>query len=67
VQFAGARLDTLKRALFKENHPVEKVKRIGLGPLSLEGVPNGRYRLLDKRVVDALTNPKRPPKSKKSR
>jgi 23S rRNA pseudouridine2605 synthase len=67
VQFAGAKLDTLKRALFKENHPVEKVKRIGLGPLSLEGVPNGRYRLLDKRVVDALTNPKRPPKSKKSR
>jgi 23S rRNA pseudouridine2605 synthase len=67
VQFSGARLDTLKRALFKENHPVEKVKRIGLGPLSLEGIPNGRYRLLDKRVVDALTIPKRPLKTKKSR
>jgi 23S rRNA pseudouridine2605 synthase len=67
VQFSGARLDALKRSLFKENHPVEKVKRIGLGPLSLEGIPNGRYRLLDKRVVDPLTNPKRPPKPKKSR
>lgn len=66
VQFGGAKLDLLKRTLFKENHPVEKVKRIGLGPLSLEGIPNGRYRSLDKRVVEALTHPKRPPKPKKS-
>jgi 23S rRNA pseudouridine2605 synthase len=67
AQFAGAKMDVLKRILFKENHPVEKVKRIGLGPLSLEGIPNGRYRLLDKRVVDALNGPKRPAKTKKFR
>jgi 23S rRNA pseudouridine2605 synthase len=67
AQFAGAKLDVLKRTLFKENHPVEKVKRIALGPLSLQGVPNGRYRLLDKRVVDALTVAKRRGKPKKSR
>ncbi len=67
VQFAGARMEVLRRTLFKENHPVEKVKRIGLGPLSLEGIPNGRYRLLDKRELQALANPKRPAKPKKSR
>jgi 23S rRNA pseudouridine2605 synthase len=58
AQFAGARLDALKRLLFKENHPVEKVKRIGLGPLSLEGIPNGRYRALEKRELEALSAPK---------
>jgi 23S rRNA pseudouridine2605 synthase len=67
AQFAGAKMDLLKRILFKENHPVEKVKRIGLGPLCLEGIPNGRYRLLDKRVVDALNAPKRPAKTRKLR
>jgi 23S rRNA pseudouridine2605 synthase len=67
VQFSGARMEILRRTLFKENHPVEKVKRIGLGPLSLEGIPNGRYRLLDKRELEALLNPKRPVKPKKSR
>jgi 16S rRNA U516 pseudouridylate synthase RsuA-like enzyme len=48
-------------------HPVEKVKRIGLGPLSLEGVPRGRYRLLKKEEAEAILNPKKPAKPKKRR
>src|SRR5216684_2427862 len=36
--------DALRRVLFAEKHPVEKLKRIGLGPLTLEGLPAGRYR-----------------------
>ncbi|MDP9147479.1 MAG: S4 domain-containing protein [Acidobacteriota bacterium] len=45
--------DILRRVLFAENHPVEKLKRIGLGPLNLEGLPQGRYRLLvEKEVAD---------------
>src|SRR5208283_3846483 len=54
VTTTGAKLDTLRRTLFKELHPVEKVKRIALGLLSLEGIPQGRYRLLDPRQADSL-------------
>ncbi len=46
--------DILRRVLFAENHPVEKLKRIGLGPLNLEGLPQGRYRLLVEAEVAEL-------------
>jgi 23S rRNA pseudouridine2605 synthase len=71
ARIAGAKMDVLRRALFKENHPVEKVQRVGLGPLTLEGIPRGRYRKLEMRHVEALaTNKpagKGPAKPKKSR
>jgi len=57
----GPKLELLRRALFREYHPVEKVMRIGLGPLSVEGIPRGRYRLLDKREVESLTKPPKKP------
>jgi 23S rRNA pseudouridine2605 synthase len=60
ASFQGPKLEQLRRTLFREHHPVEKVMRIGLGPLSIEGVPRGRYHLLEKRQVDALTKPKLP-------
>jgi 23S rRNA pseudouridine2605 synthase len=63
----GAKMDALRRVLFRENHPVEKVKRVGLGRLTLEGIPAGRYRLLDKSAVESLTSSKKPAKPKKSR
>ena len=63
----GAKLDALRRVLIRENHPVEKAKRIGLGSLTLEGIPTGRYRLLGKAEVDSLTNAKKPAKTRKSR
>jgi 23S rRNA pseudouridine2605 synthase len=56
----GAKLESLRNALFREHHPVEKVMRIGLGALSIEGIPRGRYHLLEKRQVDTLTKPKKP-------
>jgi pseudouridine synthase len=46
--------DTLRRVLFAAQHPVEKLKRVALGPLTLEGLPPGRYRLLDEREVAQL-------------
>ena len=49
MQMEGAKLETLRRTLFREHHPVEKVMRIGLGPFSIEGIPRGRFRLLDGR------------------
>ena len=61
--FAGARgkrlggdsqRDELRRVMFAEQHPVEKLQRIALGPLTLEGLPLGRYRLLGEREVSEL-------------
>ena len=46
--------DELRRVMFAEQHPVEKLKRIALGPLTLEGLPLGRYRLLGEREVNEL-------------
>jgi pseudouridine synthase len=46
--------DVLRRVLFAEQHPVEKLKRIALGPLTLEGLPQGRYRLLEEKEVSEL-------------
>lgn len=46
--------DALRRVMYAEKHPVEKLKRIGLGPLTLEGLPPGRYRLLKEKEVEEL-------------
>jgi hypothetical protein len=46
--------EEMRRVLVKENHPVEKLKRIGLGPLSVEGIPRGRYRLIEQRDAERL-------------
>ena len=60
LQMFGPRLESLRHALFRAKHPVEKVMRIGIGPLSIEGLPRGRYRLLQKKEADSLTKPKSP-------
>ncbi len=53
VTLQDSKKDILRRVLFAERHPVEKLKRIGLGTLTLEGLPQGRYRLLvEKEVAD---------------
>jgi len=59
VRFQGAKLEPLRRVLFREHHPLEKLHRIALGPLTLEGVPRGRYRVLEKREVDSLAKLKK--------
>jgi 23S rRNA pseudouridine2605 synthase len=61
----GAKLDKLATTLQREMHPVEKVKRIGLGPLTVEGIPRGRYRLLDKHEQAALRGEKPAKKGKR--
>lgn len=52
--------DQLRRVLWHEQHPVEKLKRIALGPLTLEGLPPGRYRLLNVREVNELKRALKP-------
>jgi 23S rRNA pseudouridine2605 synthase len=64
VALQDSKKDILRRVLFAEKHPVEKLKRIALGPLTLEGLPQGRYRLLMDKEVDelrrALKTPQKP-------
>jgi pseudouridine synthase len=54
VQMRDAKKEALRRALAAENHPMEKLIRVGLGPLTIEGVPRGRYRLLRAEEVERL-------------
>ncbi len=54
VRMRDTKKDEMRNVLFREQHPVEKMKRAGLGPLTLEGVPEGRYRMLEEREVEEL-------------
>jgi 23S rRNA pseudouridine2605 synthase len=54
VQWAGIQDDALRKALSKISHPVEKLKRIQLGPLDIEAVPEGKYTRLAAGDVDKL-------------
>jgi len=64
VRMSGPKLEPLRRLLFREHHPVEKVHRIGLGPLSVEHIPRGRYRLLEAEEVESLVSAPKPAKRK---
>jgi 23S rRNA pseudouridine2605 synthase len=54
VSLKDSHRDELRRVLFGAQHPVEKLKRIALGPLTLEGLPPGHYRTLQDREVAQL-------------
>ncbi|HYL86742.1 MAG TPA: S4 domain-containing protein [Candidatus Angelobacter sp.] len=54
VRMRDTKKEEMRNVLFREQHPVEKMKRIGLGPLTLEGVPEGRYRMLKEKEVEEL-------------
>jgi len=67
LQMSGPKLEPLRNVLFREHHPVEKVVRIALGPLTLEGIPRGRYRLLEPREASALASASSKPTKRKPR
>jgi 23S rRNA pseudouridine2605 synthase len=52
VRMHSSKKEEMRKVLFKERHPVEKVKRVALGSLTVEGIPRGRYRLLSKKEAD---------------
>src|SRR5215471_12877531 len=66
VTLRDSKRDALRRVLFSAQHPVEKLRRVALGPLTLEGVPAGHYRLLDDAVVNKLRRALTSPGKKKS-
>jgi 23S rRNA pseudouridine2605 synthase len=54
VRMRDTKKEEMRNVLFREEHPVEKMVRIGLGPLTVEGIPQGRYRLLAPKEMQAL-------------
>jgi 23S rRNA pseudouridine2605 synthase len=54
VALKDSKRDELRRVLFAAQHPVEKLKRIAIGPLTLEGLPPGHYRTLNEKEVIQL-------------
>jgi 23S rRNA pseudouridine2605 synthase len=46
VEFTDSRNDLLRHTLFAAEHPVEKMKRVKLGPLDLGDLAEGHYRSL---------------------
>jgi 23S rRNA pseudouridine2605 synthase len=54
VRMRDTKKEEMRDVLFREGHPLEKMKRIGLGPLTVQGVAEGRYRVLRENEVTAL-------------
>ncbi len=46
VTFTRVNRDLLRRELFAMEHPVEKLRRVALGPVELEDLPEGQFRML---------------------
>lgn len=59
--------EELRRIMFKNFHPIEKWIRIALGPITLEGIPRGRYRLLEEAQIDALRKSAKPVPARKGK
>jgi 23S rRNA pseudouridine2605 synthase len=67
VRMRSSKKEEMRKVLFKERHPVEKVKRVALGALTVEGIPRGRYRLLSSKETDLLRSEFSGAKGKNSR
>jgi len=54
VRMRSSKKEEMRKVLFKEGHPVEKMKRVALGALTVEGIPRGRYRSLSQKEADSF-------------
>jgi 23S rRNA pseudouridine2605 synthase len=52
VRMRDTKKEEMRNVLFREGHPIEKLQRIGLGSLTVEGVPPGRYRILREQELE---------------
>ena len=55
VELVGASRDALGHSLKRQDHPIEKMKRVQLGTLELGAVPEGHYRRLEADEVEKFT------------
>ena len=80
VTLSEVRRDALRNKLFQTGHPVEKMKRVGMGNLKLEALASGSHRELSTAEISSLSRlldgkepaksvspPARPAKPKKFR
>jgi 23S rRNA pseudouridine2605 synthase len=58
-----ARRDALRNLLLQTGHPVEKMKRVGIGTLELGSLAPGRHRILSAGEVSALARSLKAPHS----
>jgi 23S rRNA pseudouridine2605 synthase len=66
--WSDARRDTLRRWLFAEGHPVEKIKRTRLANLDMETLQEGHYRRIELRELEELLRVlERPNEKRKAR
>ncbi len=54
AELRGLRRDLLRQAFFDAGHPVEKMKRVRLGPIELGDLPEAQYRQLTPSEVASL-------------
>ncbi len=54
VTLSEARRDALRNKLFQTGHPVDKMRRVGMGNLKLEGLESGRHREVSAAEVATL-------------
>lgn len=54
VTISDARRDALRNRLFQTGHPVEKIKRIKIGNVAMESLPQGHHRSLSDAEVATL-------------
>jgi 23S rRNA pseudouridine2605 synthase len=54
VTISDARRDALRNRLFQTGHPVEKIKRIKIGNVAMESLPQGHHRPLSEAEVATL-------------
>ncbi len=54
VTLTESRRDALRGLLFQSGHPVEKIKRVGIGTIELEKLAPGQHRMLSSGEVAAL-------------
>jgi 23S rRNA pseudouridine2605 synthase len=67
VGLKDSKRDALRKVLSAAQHPVEKLKRIAIGPLTLEGLPPGHYRTLGEKEVTQLRRTLTAPAKTKSK
>ena len=66
VRMRDTKKEEMRDVLFREGHPIEKLQRIGLGSLTVEGVPPGRYQMLRENDMEKLRRALRGGKGKGS-
>lgn len=54
-----SRRDRLRRALIRIGHPVEKMKRVRIGPLELGRLEAGEWRYLERKEIDRIQHLRR--------